>query len=153
MSHIDIKTEMSAAQAVTADAISDNIIARDGAGLSPNATQNLGAPAVAYWVVSCAESPSAGDTVTFTLESATDEALTATPVVHASTGALDTDNHAAGDVLAVIPIPFGDYQDYIGTRFNVGTGLTAGKYNSAIVLDPPARKVFDDGKPVHPTGV
>lgn len=150
---VDSRTEMSDAQAVTTDAISTNVIARDGLGLSPNSTQNLGAPAQLYWVVTCAESPSAGDTVTITLESDTAAALNSAAVIHATTGALDTDTHAAGDVLAVIPLPFGDYKDYIGTRYNVGTGpLTGGAYNSFITSEPSMRKVFDDGKPVHPTG-
>lgn len=151
MSHIDLNTEFSDAQAVTATAISTNVIARDGSGLSPNSTQNLGAPSIMYLVVqtavACTDSDSDA-TLAVTLESATNEALSSGAVVHASTGSLAFAGFAtAGTVLMCQPLPFADYKDYIGVRYTVGAGpLTAGAFNAYLTLDPPVmRKVFDNG--------
>ena len=154
MSHIDDKTLFSDAQAVTATAISDHVMARDGNGLSPNATQNLGDPAKAYLIVETAEActDSGSDaTLTVTLESATDAGLTTGAVVHYSSGALAFAAFSPkGTRLACIPLPSGDYKDYIGVRYTVGSGpLTAGKFNAYIALDARQYKAFDDGKPVH----
>lgn len=146
MSRIDARAEFSDAQAVTVDAISTNVMARDGLGLSPNATQQLGAPAILYLVITCAIEPTDGDTIVFSLESATDEALSASPVVHFATGAISTTAIKAGTVVAVTPLPYGEYKDYIGVRYNVGTGpLAAGAFNAFLTLDPPTWRAFEDG--------
>jgi hypothetical protein len=158
MSHIDVMTELSDAQAVTSTAISTNVIERDGLGLSPNATQQLGAPAQAYFVVQtvAAATDSGSDaTLAVTLESATNAALSGSPVVHLSSGTLAfADFSPAGTVIMCAPLPYAAYKDYIGARFTVGSGpLTAGTFNAYITLDPPVmRRAFDDGRPVHPTG-
>src|SRR5690606_1158023 len=151
MSHIDARTEFSDAQAVTSTAISTNVIARDGAGLSPNSTQNLGAPATMYLVVQTAVActdASSDATLAVTLESATDAGLTTSAVVHASTVPLAFAAFKdAGTVLMCQPLPYDDYKDYIGVRYTVGDGpLTAGAFNAYLTLDPPVmRKVFDNG--------
>lgn len=153
--HIDARAEFSDSQVVTATAISTNVMARDGNGLSPNATQNLGAPAISYLVITtgAAVTAAGGATVTFSLESATDAGLTASPVVHYSTGAIPKASMPAGAVVAVVPLPFADYKDFIGVRYTVATGpLLTGDFNAFLCLDPQAMKVFADGKPVHPTG-
>lgn len=153
MSHIDARAEFSDAQAVTATAISANVIARDGLGLSPNATQNLGAPGVMYLVVQTAvdcTDVSSDATLAVTLESATDAGLTTGAVVHANTGSLAFAAFAtAGTVLLCQPLPAGDYKDFVGVRYTVGAGpLTAGAFNAYLTLDPGVavmRKVYDNG--------
>lgn len=157
MSRIDARCEFSDDQAVTATAISTNVIERDGLGLSPNATQNLGAPAQMYLVVetsvACTDA-SSDATLAVTLESATDAALSSGAVVHYSTGTLAFAAFSPAKTrLACIPLPAADYKDYIGVRYTVAAGpLTAGAFNAYLTMDPSIRKVFDDGKPVHPTG-
>ena len=154
MSHIDQRAEFSDAQAVTATAISTNVIARDGLGLSPNATQNLGAPSAPMYLVvqtAVAITDTGSDaTLAVTLESATDAGLTTGAVVHANSGTLAFANFApAGTTIMCIPLPTGDYKDYIGVRYTVGAGpFTAGAFNAYLTLDPGVammRKVYDNG--------
>jgi len=143
---IDKNTELSDAQAVTVDAISANVIARDGLGLSPNDTQNLGAPAHLFFVITCAVEPTDGDTIQFSLESATNEALSSGAVVHWQSAAISTTTIKAGQTLAVIPLPNADYKDYIGGRYNVGTGpMAAGAYNMFITNEPNTFRTFKHG--------
>lgn len=154
MSHIDARAEFSAAQVVTATAISTNVMNLKGTGLAPNATENIGAPSLAYLVITVANAAAAAGaaTVTATLESADDAGLAASPVVHASTGAKPVADLTAGATVAVIPLPAGDYKQYLGVRYTVGTGpLTAGAFNAHITLDPRIYRTFADGKPVTPT--
>lgn len=154
MSHIDNKLLFSDAQAVTSTAISTNVVALEGTGLSPNATQNLGDPAKAYLVVetavACTDSGSDA-TLTVTLESATDAGLTTGAVVHAATAALAFAAFSAkGTVVMCIPLPFGAYKDYIGVRYTVASGpLTAGAFNAYITLDPRQYVAFKNDKPEH----
>jgi hypothetical protein len=143
---IDARAEFSDAQAVTVDAISSNVMARDGLGLSPNDTQQLGAPSVAYLVITCAVEPDDGDTIQFSLESATNAALSSGAVKHWTSDAISTTVIKAGNVLAVIPLPNADYKDFIGVRYNVGTGpMTVGKYNAFLTLEPQTWRAFKHG--------
>lgn len=132
---VDANTELSVAQAVTATAISANVIALKGAGLSPNATRNLGAPAVVYLNIVCTETATAAGaaTVTFTLESAADAGLTSGPVVHVATAAVPLAGLTANKVIARIPLPNDGYKAFVGARYTVGTGpLTAGRFTAFI---------------------
>lgn len=154
MSHIDARAEFSAAQAVTATAISTNVMNLKGGGLAPNATENIGAPSLTYLVITAATAAAAAGaaTVTATLESADDAGLATNAKVHASTGAKALADLAAGATVAVIPLPAGDYKQYLGVRYTVGTGpLTAGAFNAHLTLDPMIYRTFADGKPATPT--
>lgn len=155
MSIIDKRLEFSDAQAVTTTAISDNVYDRKDLGLNPNATENIGAPALMYLVVQTAEdcTDSGSDaTLEVTFESAENAALTTNPVVHFSTGELAfAEFKDAGTVLAVVPLPAAQYKEFIGVRYTVGDGpLTGGAFNAFLTLDPHIWTKYADGKPVAP---
>ena len=153
MSHIDARAEFSDAQAVTATAISTNVMDLKGDGVSPNTGSNIGAPAHTYLVITCGDAADAAGaaTVTFTLESAANAGLSSGAVVHYSTAAIGKAALTAGAVVAVVPLPVGDYKEYLGVRYTVGTGpLTAGTFNAFLTLDPSIIKAYADGKPVSP---
>ena len=155
MSHLDARAEFSDAQAVTTTAISTNVMDRKGAGLSPNATDNIGAPATMYLVVrtNAAATDSGSDaTLTVTLESAADAGLTSGPVVHYSTGAMAFATFSpANTTLAVIPLPAAAYKEFLGVRYTVGDGpLTAGTFDAFLTLDPSIWRAYADGKPSSP---
>lgn len=51
--------------------------------------------------------------------------LATSPTVHASTGAIPVASLTANTVLAVLPVPPGDYERYIGLIYDItGTGTT-----------------------------
>lgn len=153
MSHLDTRAEFSDAQAVTATAISTNVMNQKGTGLAPNATENIGAPATAYLVITVGTAAAAAGAamVTATLESADDAALSTNAQVHASTGAKALADMVAGATLAVIPLPAGNYKQYLGVRYTVATGpLTAGTFNAFLTLDPSIWRAYADGKPATP---
>src|SRR5690606_9982517 len=155
MSHIDARAEFSDAQAVTTTAISTNVMDRKGAGLSPNATDNIGAPATMYLVVrtnAAATDNSSDATLTVTLESAADAGLTSGPVVHYSTGAMAFATFSpANTTLAVVPLPADAYKEFLGVRYTVGDGpLTAGTFDAFLTLDPSIWREYADGKPSSP---
>ena len=153
MSHIDARAEFSSAQAVTATAISTNVMNLKGTGLAPNATENLGAPAITYLVIVATQAAAAAGaaTVVASLESADTAALSTNPKVHYATGALALADMTAGAVLAVVPLPAGDYKQYLGVRYTVATGpLTAGAFNAFLTLDPSIWRAYADGKPATP---
>src|SRR5690606_37117423 len=150
MSHIDARAEFSDAQAVTATAISTNVRDRKGAGLSPNATDNIGAPATMYLVVrtNAAATDSGSDaTLAVTLESADNAALSTNPVVHYSTGAMAFATFSpANTTLAVIPLPAATYKGCGGVRRPAGeASLTAGTFVSFPTLDPNIWRAYADG--------
>lgn len=155
MSHLDARAEFSDAQAVTATAISTNVMDRKGAGLAPNTTDNIGAPATMYLVVrtNAAATDSGSDaTLTVTLESADNAALSTNPVVHYSTGTMAFAAFSpANTTLAVVPLPAAAYKEFLGVRYTVGDGpLTAGTFDAFLTLDPSIWRAYEDGKPSSP---
>lgn len=146
--HVDTKAEFSDAQAVTATAISSNVMRlKDPLALAPNALRQIGAPGVAYLMVSvgAAAAATGAATVTVTLESAEDAGLSTNPVVHATTGAIPKTSLTAGAIIAKIPLPNDGYKEYLGVRYTVATGpLTAGSFNAYLSLDMQSWKPFAD---------
>ncbi len=155
MSHLDARAEFSDAQAVTPTPISTNVMDRKGAGLAPNATDNIGAPAIMYLVVrtnAAATDASSDATLAVTLESADDAALSTNPVVHYSTGTMAFAAFSpANTTLAVVPLPAAAYKEFLGVRYTVGAGpLTAGTFDAFLTLDPSIWRPYEDGKPSSP---
>lgn len=130
--YIDKQNELSDAQAVTATAISENVI---DLGAEPT-TRDLGLSGEPVWLVvktveDCTDSGSDA-TLTLTLESDSAAGLDSSATTHFSTGALAFAAFAtAGTVVAAIPLPQGDYERYLGVRYTIGSGpLTAGKFDA-----------------------
>ena len=133
--------EFSDAQAVTSTAISTNVVdlAPLGNGVGTNTTRSLGTGEPLYLVVrtvTAATDTGSDATLTVTLESSAAEALTS-PTVHFSTGALAFGAFSpAGSQIAIVDLPSGNYQRYLGVRFTVASGpLTAGTFDAFIVKD------------------
>lgn len=142
---VDAFAEFSDAQAITVDAISTNVMARDGLGLTPNTTQQLGM-VPCYLVLTVGTSFTDGDTITFSLESDSTADLATSATTHWSSGSMSTTPLNAGTVIAVVPLPWGQYEDFIGVRYNVGTGpLAAGTVNAFLTNQPQTWQAFKYG--------
>lgn len=133
---LDAHNEFSNGQAVTATAISTNVI---DTGTDQNPVKDLGGPEPIWLVLQVDTSFAAADaaTLTATLESAENEALSTNAAVHFTTGALALAALTAGTTLAVVALPTGDYRKYLGLRYTVGTGpFTAGAISAFLTRDP-----------------
>lgn len=143
---IDYLLEFSNSQTVTATAISDVVPLR-ATGLHPGATQNVGSPNQMWLVIQVDETATAAGaaTVTFTLESDSDNALTTSPTVHYSTGAIPKASLVAKTTLAVVPLPYGEYEHFLAVRYTVATGpLTAGKFSAFLTDQPQFWRAYAD---------
>lgn len=132
---LDAQNEFSDGQAVTASAISNNVI--DAKGYGP--THNVGGLETLFLVIQADATATAAGAATVTFELISDSVATldSSPTVHSSTGAVGKATMAAGTTLAVMPLPFGEYERYIGVRYTVGTGpLTAGAFSAFLTRDP-----------------
>ena len=143
---LDSQLEFSDGQAVTSTAISTNVVSL----ADDNTTRDIGAGGQLYLVVQTrteATDTSSDATLTVTLESAENEALSTNPVVHYSTGALAfADFSPAGSVLACVALPSDDYKDFLGVRYTVASGpLTAGNFDAFLTRDPQRWKAYANG--------
>jgi hypothetical protein len=145
---IDSQNEFSVEQAVTATAISTNVYDNNSESVA-NVGQALGVDGDIYLVVQCDETATAGGaaTLTVTLESAENAALSTNPVVHFSTGALALAALEAGQRLVAVKLPQAfDYKRYMGIRYTVATGpLTAGKFSAFLAHNVNANKPYKSG--------
>jgi len=146
---LDKTNEFSDGQAVTATAISTNVIDLNPSGA--NDDLDIGAGEPVWLVVQADETATAAGaaTVTVTLESSAAAGLTSSKV-HFSTAALALANLTAGAELARVRLPGGDYLRYLGVRYTVATGpLTAGSFSTFIVKDAQSRKTYASGYSVE----
>lgn len=123
-----------AAQAVTATAISTNVIdARNSAAL---AIKDEGIFGQQCWLnVSVVQAFNTLTSLTITLESDSTANLATAPVVHFSQNVVLAGLTAGASVVRV-QIPSGDYKRYIGLRYTVaGSNPSAGSLLAEITLD------------------
>jgi uncharacterized membrane protein len=136
---LDTMNTFSDAQAVTATAISTNVIDLNPV-VSPNTTQDLGVGGDIYLVVvtqtTCTDTGSDA-TLTVTLESDTAVGLATANVVHFSTSAIAFASFAtAGTTVCAIRLPSATYKRYLGVRYTVASGpLTAGAFDAFLTKD------------------
>lgn len=135
MSYLDKQAEFADAAAVTTTAVLTNVM-----DLGDDvALRNIGGPGAAFLVITCDTAATAvgAATVTFSLESDSDAALSTSPTVHYSTAAIGKATLTAGYTAAIVALPYGDYERYLGVRATVATGpLTAGAFSAFITRDP-----------------
>lgn len=136
-------------QAITATAISTNVIDRAGglaAGFPTLEDEGLNE---GQWLLVQAKTAAAGGdaakTITITLESAADAGLTSGPVVHASTTAITGAAVTAGAVLWRIQLPSADYKRFIGLRYTVSATFTAFEMLAFTVIDPQRNLTYPAG--------
>lgn len=149
--YIDALLEMSDAQAVTATAISTNVI--DLGPVADNVLRDIGTGENVYFVVTteAAATDSGSDaTLTVTLESDSTVNLATSPTVHFSTGALAFATFSpAGTLVAAVKLPAGRYEQYLGARFTVASGpLTAGTFNAFLTKDAQLYRAYADRQPI-----
>jgi hypothetical protein len=150
---LDAFNQFSDAQAVTATAISTNVIdlAPLGNGVGTNTVRDIGAGEDIYLVVLTKETATAAGAATLnvTLESDDNAGLTS-PTVHFSTGPLALAAFGpAGAQVAAVKLPNGNYERYLGVRYTVGTGpLTAGKFDAFLTKDVQSYRPYAVGSTI-----
>ena len=151
---LDKFLEFSDAQAVTATAISTNVVdlAPLGNGVGTNTVRDIGAGEDLYLIVrtlTAATDVGSDATLTVTFESSATENLNSS-TVHFSTGALAFAAFSpAGTELVRIALPGGNYQRYIGVRYTVANGpLTAGTFDAFIVKDAQSYRPYAVGSTI-----
>ncbi len=142
---LDKTNEFSDSQAVTATAISTNVIDHNPA--AKNALIDIGAGEPVYFVVQVDQAATAGGaaTVTITLESSDAAGLTSS-TVHFTTTAFALADMTQGKELVRVRLPSADYKRYLGVRYTVGTGpLTAGQFSAFLVKDAQTKQTYKSG--------
>lgn len=137
-------------QALTATAISTNVIDRAGGYVSGfPALEDEGTNPDEQWLIVSAQTAANGadaaKTLTITLESAADAGLTSGPVVHYSSPAILGSAITLGATLLRIPIPSADYKRFIGLRYTVSAGFTAFGLLAFITPDPQRNVIYPTG--------
>ena len=87
-------------------------------------------------------------TVSFVLASDAQAAIAAdgSATVHYQTAAIGKATLVAGYTAAMVALPLGTYERYVGILQNVGVAaLTAGKINAFLTKDPNGWKAYPDG--------
>lgn len=123
---LDSQLQFSAAQALTATAISTNVVDLGPfGGLTANALRDIGAGEelhLSILVSTALDSSGEAATLTVTLESDSAAALNVAAVTHWTSGSIAEATLAAGYWIAKgIIIPPGSYKQYLGLRYTVGT--------------------------------
>lgn len=151
---LDKFLEFSDAQAVTATAISTNVVdlAPLGNGVGTNTVRDIGAGEDLYLIVrtlTAATDVGSDATLTVTFESSATENLNSS-TVHFSTVALAFAAFSpAGTELVRIALPGGNYQRYIGVRYTVANGpLTGGTFDAFIVKDAQSYRPYAVGSTI-----
>lgn len=125
------------AQAITATAISANVMDLRQPGGSPTFVDNGLQGGGGLWlVIQTVQAFNTLTSLTITLESAANEALSTTPVVHFSTGAIPLASLTANTVLTRMALPSANYRRYLGLRYTVtGTNPTQGSVLAFLTFD------------------
>lgn len=150
---IDSQAEFSDAQAVTATAISTNVMDLGAMTDQAGNTRDIGTGEPVYLVVltnTTATDTSSDATLAVTLESATDAGLTSGAVVHVSTGTLAFATYAtANTVVLAVRLPAGSYKRFMGIRYTVAAGpLTAGAFDAFLTSDAQLYRAYADRQPI-----
>lgn len=138
--YIDNELVLSDAQAVTATAISANVI-------DLGDSKDLAVGERLYLVIKCDETATAAGaaTVVFSLISDSVVGLASSPTTHFATAAIGKADLTLNAVVAKVALPLGVYERYLGLSYTVATGpLTAGKFSAFIVKDLDQYKAYPD---------
>lgn len=132
-------------QAVTASAISTNQVDR---GENSPALTNMAPALSGLWLVIKTGTAFTGLTsLEARLVSDSVSTLNATPTVHTSTGAIALANLPANKIVAILPVPIGEYERFLGVSYVVsGTG-TAGTVSAFLTRDPQAWSAMQANNP------
>lgn len=92
-----------------------------------------------WLIVSVLTSAAGGDsakTLTITLESDSDTALSTSPTIHYTSPAITGATLVAGYTAIRVQLPSGDYERYLGVRYTVSAGFTAFQLLAYLTPDP-----------------
>lgn len=134
-------------QAVTATAISTNVLDLRNASTPALADEGMSGPETWLTIMCLVAATAAGAaTVTFSLESDSTADLATSPTVHWTSPAIGKATLIAGYVVARIQLPSDDYERYLGVRYTVATGpLTAGTFHAFLTPDMQRNKTYPVG--------
>lgn len=113
-------------QALTATAISGNVLDTKNAALPASADEGISGPEL-WFVVQVQTAAAGGDaakTLTITLESSAAVGLTSS-TIHYTSAAILGSALTAGATVVRVQLPSGDYLRYLGVRFTVSAGFTS----------------------------
>lgn len=137
---IDLNLLFSEDQAVTATAISTNVIRLPAMGTAPGNTaalspRNLGAGNDMPILLQVTESFATATSVTVTIETSAAAALTSATVLYSS-GAIPIATLVAGYRLPMRWLPDAPLLEYLGIRYTIGgSNATAGKFTAALATE------------------
>lgn len=145
--YLDKQAEFSDAQAVTATAISTNVVDLISNSSGKNPLRDIGIGQDVYLVVitqTAATDTGSDATLTVSLESDSTVDLATSATLHFTTGALAFAAFSpVGTVLAAVKLPAGNYERYLGVRYTVATGpLTAGAFDAFLTTDVAAYRAY-----------
>lgn len=149
---LDSQTQFSSAQAITADAISENVIDLGPlGGATANTVRDIGAGEQLY--VSCLVKTALTDadgtpTLTLTLESDSAVGLDSAAVVHATlASAVAEATMVAGYwICQNFPIPAGAYKRYLGLRFTTnGADFDGGTVDAWLHIGRVDTRTYESG--------
>jgi hypothetical protein len=142
---LDAFLEMSDAQAVTATAISTNVI--DLGPVTDNVLRDIGTGEDVYWVLSVDTTFTGLTSLQAALVSDSTVNLATSPTTHVTTIAIPLASLVAGYQYAV-KLPAGSYEQYLGTQYTVvGAGVN-GKINSFLTKDAQLYRAYADRSPI-----
>lgn len=147
--YVDALLEMSDAQAVTATAISTNVI--DLGPVTDNVLRDIGTGEDVYLMVVVDTTFTAAGAATLTASLLSDSTanLATSPTTHFSTAAIPVASLVAGFVIAAIKLPAGSYEQYLGMNYAVATGpMTAGKANAFLTKDAQLYRAYADRRAI-----
>ena len=133
-------------QAITATALSTNVLDTRNAATPVLADENLGEHA--WFLVQAQTAAAGGDaakTLTITLESDSAVGFATTPVVHFASAAILGSAITAGAVLVRTLLPSADYQRYVAVRYTVSVAFTAFAIQAFITPDVQRNKIYPGG--------
>lgn len=142
--YVDKQLEFSDSQAVTATAISTNVVDLNPA-FNYNNGVDIGTGEDVYLVlqVDAAATAAGAATVQVTLESSAAAGMTSS-TVHFTSPTYQLADLTAGKTLTSVKLPSGTYLRYLGVRYTVGTGpLTAGSFSAFLVKDIAAWRAYN----------
>lgn len=131
-------------QAITATAISSNVIDLRQPGGAPAVVDNglLGDNGL-WLVVQIGQAFNTLTSLTITMESDSAAALNSAPVVHYSSGAIALANLTANKILLRVPLPSADYKRYLGLRYTVaGSNPSTGTVQAFLAFDHGANPIY-----------
>ncbi len=153
---LDERTEFADATALNTGAAGTynlgDVVDLQGQTISPNATRDpFCGEEVTYLVIQVDTTVTSGGAATVEFRLVSDNGPTiatdGSASLHYSTGPVALANLGAGKAVAIVPMPIGQYERYLGVQQVTGVAaLTAGKVNAFLTDTPSAFRAYADAQ-------